>query len=51
MNFVVLVGILAALTQPAAGNVRSLVGKLRRPPVPKVAAPVVAAPAGTPAGK
>ena len=51
VNFVVLVGILAALTQPAAGNVRSLVGKLRRPPVPKVAAPVVVAPAGTPAGK
>jgi hypothetical protein len=45
VNFIVLVGILAALARPAAGSVRSLVGKLRRP-ARKTGAGVSAAPAG-----
>ena len=47
VNFIVLVGILAALAKPAAGNVRSLAAKPRRP-APEVAPQVVVASAGTP---
>ena len=47
VNFIVLVGILAALARPTAGNVRSLAEKLRRPAL-KQAARIVDASAGSP---